>query len=75
MMNPSLQRQLARVQVENLHRAARGVSSRRTVALTDSRPSRTEATRLSAPVGRAIDGLVEASRDTRDEDAAGGARP
>jgi hypothetical protein len=25
---------------------------------------------LSAPVGRAIDGLVEAGRDTRDDDAA-----
>jgi hypothetical protein len=70
MMNRSLQRQLARVQIENLHRAARGVSSHRTVASTDSRLSRSDATRLSAPIGRAINGLLVAGRDTRDDDAA-----
>jgi hypothetical protein len=74
MMNPSLQRQLARVQVENLHLAERGVSSHRTVTSTGSQLSRTEATRLSTAVGRAINGLFEASRDTRDDEAAGGAR-
>jgi hypothetical protein len=74
MMNPSLQRQLARVRVENLHLAERGVSSHRTVTSTGSRHSRTEATRLSTPVGRAINGVFEAGRDARDDDAAGGAR-
>jgi hypothetical protein len=69
-MMKSLQRQLARVQVENLHRAGRGVNSHRTVAPTDRRHSRSDATRLSTPVGRAINGLFEAGRDTRDEDAA-----
>jgi len=70
MMNRSLQRQIARVQIENLHRAARGVNSHRTAASTDSRLSRSDATRLSAPIGRATDGLLLASRDTRDDDAA-----
>jgi hypothetical protein len=32
-MNPSLERQLARVQIENLHRAARRVNSHRTAAI------------------------------------------
>jgi hypothetical protein len=48
MMNRSLQRQIARVQTENLHRAARGVNGHRTVASPDSRLTRSDATRLSA---------------------------
>jgi hypothetical protein len=70
MMNPSLERQLARVQIENLHRAARGVNRHRTVASTDSRLSRSDATRLSAPIGRATNGPLAAGRDSRDDDAA-----
>jgi hypothetical protein len=70
MMNPSFERQLAVVQIENLHRAARSVNSDRTVASTDSRLSRSDATRLSAPIGRATNGLFVAGRDTRDDNAA-----
>jgi hypothetical protein len=70
MMNPSLQRQFARVQIENLNRGARDVNRHRTVASTDSLRRRSNAMRLSAPIGRAMNRLFEVGRDTREDAAA-----
>jgi len=61
VINASLQRQLVHAYIDNLHEAVRDVNRDRAIASTNIRVDRSNPTRLSAPIGRAMSGLSKSA--------------